>query len=196
LSTVHQRLIEVGIRIAAGADQPELRSECARLARLLRLERRRVVGLVPAGDDVAVPAVALQIGQALAEVAGSPVAVIDAHGSWPGVRALGSRRAADASLFATAWLLDDLALLTPRSFDTGILLPNLTAALADEAAIFDHLLVDLTGFDHLGEHLAVMQSLDGVIIVARSGRTRARQLEHWLRDIPSARSLGVLLTGV
>jgi len=86
--------------------------------------------------------------------------------------------------------------LTPRSFDPGGMLPKLTAAVRHEATIFSHLVVDLTGFDHMGEHLSVMETLDGVVVLARSGRTRSRQLEHWMRDIPAERNLGVLLTGV
>ncbi len=191
---VHERLRKGGIRVAAGEEEPEVRNECVRLARVLRLRACRVVGLVPAGDDVAVPAVALQVGRALADVSGSPVGVIDAHGSWPGARALAAERP-DASLFASNWLSDNLALLTPRTFDTGGMLPKLTAALRDEASVFGHLVVDLTGFDRLGEHLAAMETMDGLIVVARKGRTRTTQLERWARDIPAERDIGVLLTG-
>src|SRR5262249_30874872 len=120
--------------------------------------------------------------------------VIDAHGSWPGAREVEGQ--ADAALFATLWILDNLALLTPRTFDIGAMLPKLNAAVRDEAAIFHHLVIDLTGFDHMGEHLSVMETLDGVIVLARSGRTRLGDLEHWMRDIPPERNLGVLLTGV
>jgi hypothetical protein len=65
-----------------------------------------------------------------------------------------------------------------------------------ETASFGELIVDLTGFDHRGEHLAAFELLDAVALVARCGRTTARRIERWLRDLPDGRDLGVLLTGV
>ena len=56
--------------------------------------------------------------------------------------------------------------------------------------------MDLTGFDHLGEHFSAMVALDGIIVVARSGRTFGTTLEAWMREIPAERILGILLTGL
>src|SRR5262249_54095042 len=154
----HHRLLDAGIRISSGDDEPGARSEHARLARVLIQRGTRVIGLVPAADDVAVPAVALQLGRALAEVTGSPVGVIDAYGSWPGTGTLDAPESKDGTLFAATWLLDNVALLTPRSQDIGNMLLQLNAEVRDEAADFAHLVVDLTGFDHLGEHLSVMET--------------------------------------
>jgi hypothetical protein len=195
-ATVHDRLRQAGIPLAVGRDRPEVAAECARLARLLRQGARRTVGLVPASDNVAVPAVALELGRALAETSGSPVGVVDAHGSWPGARSLAGAAPTGAALFAVSWLVETLALLTPRTFDTGGMLPKLIAAIQDEASDFGHLVVDLTGFDHLGEHLSAMAALDGIIVVARSGTTLWTQLERWMQQIPSGKDLGILLTGV
>src|SRR5438046_2076143 len=96
-----------GIRISAGDDQPAARTECARLARVLIQKKHRVVGLVPAADHVAVPGVALQLGRALADGTGSPVGVIDAHGSWPGARDVEAQVGAGAALFRTLWLVEN-----------------------------------------------------------------------------------------
>jgi hypothetical protein len=192
---VHERLREAGIRLDVRDLAPAVRRECTRLARVLQGKRCRVIGAVPAADAVAVPAVALQLGLSLAEVTGSPVGVVDAHGTWPGSRVLAENSRLDTSLFATNWLVDNLALLTPRAFDTGALLLKLEAALHDEALVFQHLIVDMTGFDHIGEHLAAMELLDGVIVVARSGKTTIPELARWMRDIPDERNLGVLLVG-
>ncbi len=198
MPTVHERLRAVGIRLDARDVVPAVRTECTRIARVLQQHQCRIVGLVPAADDVAVPAVALQLAWALADVTGSPVACIDATGSWPGARALaGSERPGrpDPAFFATVWLVENLALLTPRAFDTGAMLLALDAAFHAEAQVFQHLVIDMTGFDHLGEHLAAMSLVDGVIIVARSGRTGVGDLVGWMRDIPDQRNLGVLLVG-
>jgi hypothetical protein len=195
MGSVHERLRKAGIRIDARELVPEIRTECARLAGILQHRHLRVVGLAPAADNVAVPAVALQLGASLAEVTGSPVGVVDAHGSWPGARELSNDRRRDDSLFSASWIVDNLALLTPRSFDTATMLPKLNSALHAEAQVFHHLLVDMTGFDHLGEHLAAMDLVDGVIVVARTVRTRLDDLARWMRDIPAERNLGVLLVG-
>lgn len=175
-------------------ERPDIDAECLRLARVLTDREARIIGLVPAGDEVAIPPVALQLGRSLAELVGSPVAVIDAYGNWPGTEGLAA--GSDTTLFAATWLVDNLALLAPRTFDSGALLPQLGAALRAEASVFNRLLVDLTGFDHLGEHLAALALVDAVLIVARSRQTRVNDIVRWLRDIRPERSLGVLLTGV
>jgi hypothetical protein len=195
VASVHERLREAGIRLDARDLRPQVRTEATRVARILVQKQCRLVGLAPAADDVSVPAVALQVGQALVEVTGSPVGVLDAHGSWPGARALAVPSTPDASLFTAHWLVDNLAFLAPRSFDTGAVLLKLGAALAAEAQVFHHLVVDMTGLDHLGDHLAAIDLLDGIIIVARAGRTTVPELHRWMRDVPEERNLGVLLVG-
>jgi hypothetical protein len=198
VGSVHERLREAGIRLDARDLRPQIRSEATRVARILVQKQCRLVGLAPAADDVAVPAVALQLGLALVEVTGSPVGVLDAHGSWPGARTLavpGKPGTQDTSLFSAHWLVDNLAFLAPRSFDTGAVLMKLGAALAAEAQVFHHLVVDMTGLDHLGDHLSAIDLLDGVIVVARAGRTTVPELHRWMRDVPEERNLGVLLVG-
>jgi len=193
---VHDELRAAGIGVTADGDPPALRVECARLARRMRERLVQTLGLVPAGDDVAVPAVAIELGRALAESSASSVGVLDAHGSWACARALIRDAPPDGTLFGTSWLFDNLAVLTPRIFEAGAMLGLLQSAVVEHIGVFNHLVVDLTGFDHLGEQLAAFQLLDAVVLVARSGRTTTRQVQRWLRDLPDDRSLGVLLTGV
>ena len=198
VATANERLGAAGIRIDARRLEPALRTECTRLARVLQQRGCRVLGLVPAADDVAVPAVALQLGVGLVEVTGSPVGVVDAYGTWPGTAAGEAPKVSarpDPSLFATSWLIDNLAFLAPRAIDVGAMLLRLDAALHAEAQVFQHLVIDMTGFDHLGEHLAAMALLDGVIVLARAGRTTVPELVRWMRDIPEEKNLGVLLAG-
>ena len=54
--------------------------------------------------------------------------------------------------------------------------------------------IDLTGFFRVGELLGVLPLVDGVIIVARSGKTKKRDLVRIHREIPAEKNLGVLVT--
>jgi len=195
LSRVHDALRSAGIGLAGDA-APAVRVECARLARRMREQMVNTIGLVPAGDDVAVPAVAVELGRALADKSEAPVAVIDGHRSWACAAALVDGSPADGTFVATSWVTDRLAVLTPRTFDAATTLGKLYSAIADRGTLFGNVVVDLTGFDHLGEQLAAIELLDGTVIVARSARTTTRQIQRWLQDIPEWSSLGVLLTGL
>jgi hypothetical protein len=195
MPSVQDVLREAGIELGESTGAPAVRVECARLATLVRDRQVRILGLVPAGDDVAVPAVALVLGRALAESSPLPVGVLDAQGTWPGARALAARAEPDDPLVATSWVLPGLAVLTPRVPDPAAGLSLLRVLAADLAAVYGHLLVDTTGLDHTGDHLAAFDLLDAVALVARRGRTTTRQLQEKLREIPVGTGLGVLLTG-
>jgi hypothetical protein len=195
-------LLRAGIPLLAAKAVPEVGVECARMARLIR-ERRgpvegrcRVVGFIPASDAVAVPAIAMQVGLALAEVGGSPVAIIDACGTWPAAHEGPANDPRITGPFRSTWLHENLALLTSRLFEGGATLPKLAAAIFEESPLFNHMLVDLTGFDRIGEHLSAIGLVDAVTVVARASLTRREHLEHWMRDIPKDRFLGVLLSGL
>jgi hypothetical protein len=88
-----------------------------------------------------------------------------------------------------------LAVLTPRGAEPPAGIAFLRTAL-DRGGTFFHAVADLTGLEHRGEHLAAFDILDAVVLVARAGRTRTRQVQRWLREIPDPRGLGVLLTGL
>ncbi len=192
---VLEALRAAGLVVADGTDAAPERMEGARVARLLREGGQRAVGLVPADDGVAVPALAILLGGVLANVSGRPVGLVDAAGSWPG--APGSRAPATTGepLLDTSWIREGLAVLQPFGFDPGVALAPLQAALARAPADFAHLVVDLTGFDQLGLLPAAMRLLDGSLLVARCGRTTRRQVRRWLEAAPAGRALGVLLTG-
>jgi len=193
MPTAEETLRAAGIELTSGDDWPDLRIECARLARFLHERRARAVGLVPAADDVAVPAVALALGRALADRS-ALVGVVDGLGTWPCAHGLTEGAPHDGTLVVTNWLSDNLALLTP-SGDGGPALARLQGIVGDRTAAFKYFVVDLTGFDHLGDQIAAHALLDSVVLVARSGRTRAGRIRRWLRSVPSERGLGVLLTG-
>lgn len=193
---VEEQLRAAGIALTAADERPALRLECARLARRLREQGVRTIGLAPVADDVAVPALALELGRAVADTLAGPVGVVDALGGWACARGLAEEAGAGHSLLAATWLGDNLALLTPRRPDRGPIPGLQLLGAVGEVAGFDHLVVDLTGLDHVGD-LGAYQLLDAVAPVARSGRTTTRQVHRWLRDFQrEGRILGVLLTGL
>ena len=100
------------------------------------------------------------------------------------------------SLFKTRWLRGSLAVLTPPKAErAGEAVPQLASLLLDGIDLFEYVLVDLTGFDVLGEHGSAAACMDAVVLVGRAHRTREKDLLRFLREMPSSRFLGVLLLG-
>jgi hypothetical protein len=196
MTSVHDVLRAVGVEFEKGRDRPALRSECARLATLVRSRGVYALGLFPASDDVAVPAPAMALGRALADASPRPVGVVDVQGTWSCARALAALAKPDGEPVVTSWALESLAVLTPRATDPAAGLPFLRTIVANRGATFGHLVFDLTGLDHLGEHVAAFDALDAVALIARSGRTTTRQVQRGICEIPVTRRLGVLLTGL
>ncbi|MEZ4365387.1 MAG: hypothetical protein R2939_03755 [Kofleriaceae bacterium] len=189
-------LASIGIQVGA-ARAGELRAAGARVARRLHAGGHRIVGLVPADDRVAVPAVAIHLGLALCELTGGTVAVVDANVRYPGLMELARGRDADAgsSRFATRWLRDSLALMTPPRATSAGEVVRLARALDAGAGLFGHVLCDLTGFDLLGEHATAAACMDAVAIVGRVHQTRVARLRQLAALMPADRFLGVLLVG-
>jgi len=176
----------------------ELRAACARVARRIHNEGVRVVGFVPAEDTVAVPPVLIQLGIALTELTGATIAVVDANVRYPGLGMLnrGKERDSDQSVFSTRWLYGSLALLSaPQVESAGQVVPQLARVLIDGADLFKHVLVDLTGFELLGEHASAAACMDAVALVSRAHHTRENELLELARLMPRGRFLGVLLVG-
>ena len=100
------------------------------------------------------------------------------------------------SLFKTRWLQGSLAVLTPPGAErAGEAVPQLASLLLDGIELFEYVLVDLTGFDVLGEHGSAAACMDAVVLVGRAHRTREKDLLRFLSEMPSSRFLGVLLLG-
>lgn len=188
------RLAEVGIHIV-GDESPAVRAECTRIARRLFAARTKVIGFIPAQADVGVPSVAIQLGLALVQLSGATAAYVDANVRYPALAELSA--GADATqAFSTRWLKGSLALLTPSGVEeAGQAVPALASLLLDGTELFEHVLVDLTGFDLLGEHASAAACMDGVVLVGRAHSTREKHVLHCARDIPDTRFLGVLLVG-
>jgi hypothetical protein len=187
-------LASLGIDI----DRGEVKAACARVARRLHKERIRVIGFVPSEDQVAVPPILIQLGIALTELTGATIAVVDANVRYPGLGALneGKQTDSDESVFSTRWLRGSLALLSaPEVEQAGQVVPQLARVLLDGSDLFAHVLVDLTGFELLGEHGSAAACMDAVALVGRAHHTRERELVELARLMPHTRFLGVLLVG-
>jgi hypothetical protein len=194
VDTDDQILASIGI----GAGDGELRAACTRIARRIHAERTRVVGFVPADPKVAVPPLIIQLGLALCDLTGATIAVVDANVRYPGLAALNRGRDADHddSVFSTRWIRGSLALLSPPRVErAGEVVPQLARVLLDGAELFAHVLVDLTGFELLGEHGSAAACMDAVALVARAGTTDDIALVELAQLMPRGRFLGVLLVG-
>ena len=169
----------------------------ARIARRLRDDGVGIAGFVPSDREVGVPALLVQIGLALCDLTRGTVAVVDANVRYPGLPPIGDDVPAYAStVFATRWLRGSLALLTPPHAErAGEVVPQLARALLDCTDLFGHVLVDLTGFELLGEHATAAACMDAVAIVGRVGTSRDGDLTQLARLMPRGRFLGVLLVG-
>ncbi|MCX5745267.1 MAG: hypothetical protein NT062_22550 [Proteobacteria bacterium] len=190
-------LASLGIAIS-GDGLGEVRAACARIARRLHDDQIRVVGFVPSDDTVAVPPLLVQLGLALAELTGATIAVVDANVRYPGLASLNQGQATDRddSVFSTRWLRGSLALLSPPRVErAGEVVPQLARVLLDGADLFAHVLVDLTGFELLGEHASAAACMDAVALVGRAHRTREQELVGLAQLMPVGRFLGVLLLG-
>jgi hypothetical protein len=184
--------------LGIGAGDGELKAACIRVARRLHNEGVRVVGFVPVEDSVAVPPVLIQLGVALTELTGATIAVVDANVRYPGLGALNRDQETDSdeSVFSTRWLYGSLALLSPpRVESAGQVVPQLARALIDGADLFAHVLVDLTGFELLGEHASAAACMDAVALVGLAHHSREQELIELARLMPYGRFLGVLLVG-
>lgn len=176
----------------------EVRAACAPMARRIARENARVVGFVPSDDLVAVPPLLIYLGLALCDLTGATVAVVDANVRYPGLASIarGQRTDRDDSVFATRWLRGSLALLSPPRVErAGEVVPQLARVLLESAELFAHVLVDLTGFELLGEHATAAACMDAVALVGRAHHTRERELVELATLMPRGRFLGVLLVG-
>lgn len=175
-------------------------AECARIARKIHRDQTRVIGFVPSDDRVAVPPVIIHLGLALCNLSGGTVAVVDANMRYPALTELARANSAHGGLensaFSVRWLRGSLALLTPPRVErAGEVVRQLARMLIEGSELFMHVLVDLTGFELLGEHASAAACMDGVAVVGRAHQTRERELVELAQVMPQGRFLGVLLVG-
>lgn len=189
-------LARVGIELADPNRSPETYAELIRIARRLDKSGLQSIGLWPAGKSAAVPPLAIQLGSALADLCHGTVAVIDANVYFPALPVAEESRAEEGPIFTTRWLHGSVALIVPRWVgEVGAGVPQLRETIERNRDAFAHLLVDLTGFDYIGDHGNAIALLEGVAIVGRAGKTHERELLERHLQIPPERNLGVILVG-
>lgn len=189
-------LASIGLELRG--ERGELAAACAPIVRRIRTDGVRVIGFVPSDAEVAVPPLLIQLGLALCEATGGSVAVVDANVRYPGLPTLNRGQATDhdASVFSTRWLRGSLALLSPPGTErAGDVVPQLARVLREGAELFGHVLVDLTGFELLGEHASAAACMDAVALVGRAHTTKEQDLLDLAALMPTRRFLGVLLVG-
>jgi hypothetical protein len=190
-------LASIGMKLD-GPGMGDVRAAAAMVARRIHGEGHRVVGFVPSNHKVAVPPLIVHLGLALCDLTGATVAVVDANVRYPGLAELGKgqRTDRDTSVFTTRWLRGSLALLSaPRVERAGEVVPQLKKVLLEGSDLFAHVLVDLTGFELLGEHAAAATAMDAVAVVGKAHQSREQELVELARAMPEGRFLGVLLVG-
>jgi hypothetical protein len=180
--------------LAVGANARGRRAAaCTRIAHRLREEALRVIGFVPAGESVAVAPLLVELGLALCELSGTTVAVIDGNARYPSLPQL-ARSVKGGAAYSTRWLRGPLALISPTRADrSGEVVPRLARVLIETGEMFGHLLVDLSGFERLGEHATAAACMDAVAIVGRAHHTSERSLHEIAAHLPQDRFLGVVL---
>ncbi len=173
--------------------------ESRHIARILRREKLTVLGLCPASDEVAVLPAAVQIGVALSEQSGAPIALVEANARWTAmpVAPEAGRTSFSGSLLLTRWLAGDrLALLSlPPNASIGAGLIEMERLIRSGRSMFEQVLIDLTGLERLGEHLAAASMCDALVYVARAGLTTEEDLLRLTHAFTAHRTLGVILVG-
>jgi hypothetical protein len=192
-------LDEIGLRYE-GDDLGEMRAACVTIARRIiqaaQTTEARVIGFVPADDEVAVPPVMIQLALSLSNLTGAPSAVVDANVRYPGFSVLANESNLDDPVYSTRWVSQSVALLSPRGLErAGQVVPQLARVVADGVDLFGHMLVDLTGFELIGEHASAAAGMDLVVVVGRTHRTREPALLALAQVLPADKFLGVLLVG-
>jgi len=192
-----QRLASIGIEPIEPDRDPGAYAEMYRLARQIRSSRDRVLGFVPADQASPVTSLAVQLTMALADATSDKVALFDANIHDSDLKEMHAPDDAEVDGFATCWLDERAAVIVSviQSPIGGRSMPKIEAAIARARARFGWVLVDFSRLEALGEHRRAYDLVEGVILVARAGKTRDKVLVRRQREIPPERDLGVLLVG-
>jgi len=142
--------------------------------------------------------VGLHLGLVLADACQGAVCYIDGNSRWPALTALTPFAEKNSPLdgYALTWIADFFVVMTPVGIRKQRLELNLLdKTLGDDCEGYAHVLVDLTGFDRLGEHWLAYDMMDGVLLIAKAGVTTEQDIIRCHKEIPKSRDLGVLVVG-
>ncbi|MEM1030734.1 MAG: hypothetical protein AAGN82_10310, partial [Myxococcota bacterium] len=193
----HERLAPIGIEPVEPDVDPATYAEVYRLARQIREAGHRGLGFVPADDETPVTTLAVQLTLALADATSEKVALFDANIHDSRLRPVHRPDDAHRDGFATCWLDERSAIIVSviASPVGARSMPKIEAAIARARAGFGWVLVDFSRMEALGEHRRAYDLVEGVVLVARAGKTRDKALVRRQRELPPERDLGVLLVG-
>jgi len=161
------------------------------IARRALAAQKRVIGIVPAPVAGSSLRVARAFADALASLTAGSIAIVDADGS----DISGATRDAAEPIVVARWLAPRIALVGPenppaigQSASTVARLVRYTRARAAAT------IVDLSGLEQHGELAGAFAACDAVLLVARAGHTRERELLRAADLVGEPLLLGVLLT--
>lgn len=201
--------VELLVAVATGSDasrayEPHIDVDCAKLARQVRHGGRRTIGLLPAGASIGDPAdgslyaFACELAFAIGVLTHTLTVVLDPE------QASGTPPADAAATFHAHVPAPNVAVLVPSArapvgakFEMVRLLAQSIAPLrapTSAGSALGHVLVDLRGCRLPGELLGATHLLDGIMVVAKSGRVDERDLDRAMRMIPPHLRLGVVVT--
>jgi hypothetical protein len=173
----------------AGHIEPDL----ARLARELKHERRRHVGLLPVGRAVPISEVARDLGQALALLLQRVVLIFDPERRSVGGGDEGTGRSATEAAVVAPGVV---ALAPFRIAVPGAKFESLEALVRfaeGEPEQWGLALHDLSGYTRPGELLGAIDVLDSVVLVGKVGHATDLGVKRAAHSLPPGTSLGVLL---
>jgi hypothetical protein len=191
------------LRLPGPDHQPEVYAEARLVAQRLRLAQRQCIGLQPVAGQVAVLAPALLVARALAEQSAAEVVVVAPRLAWPAPPEGALENDGD-QVFSALRVAESVLLRLPRAALGIAIQPRILPARRDRAGVSfgdvervlrhsreraGFVLLDLTAFRELAN------LVDGVVLLARAGRTREAQLLRLHRELPAGRELGVVLLG-
>ncbi len=186
--------------MARDADPSELSPDLLRVARQIHTSGHRVVALMPGSRGLETATLAHRLAVSLARLTGEPVGWLDVSARFRkhAEDIVGSNKIDDDGLFRTAtvsgvlWVAPHHPGTEGTRFQLVSVLLNHVEASQDPK--LSTIFVDLTGFFRVGELLGVLPLIDGLIMVARAGKTKKRELVRIHREIPPEKNLGVLVT--
>lgn len=199
LDPEERRLKTLGLSVIDPEKAPKLHAQAMHIARKIVQYERQVIGLWPVDDSIGIPSLALQIALALADYSSTTVSFIDANVRWPAGRAMLEEKEAslsENSSYFTFWLRGMVAFLLPKVIGgAGEGYAILKRTIAESRDLFGYILVDMTGFDYVGDHLSVMELLDGVTLVAAKAKTIEDDILELQQDIDPELMIGTILVG-
>lgn len=186
---------QFGLRWLSRADS-EKHAGMVRAARRIHTTGRRVVALVPATPSIGIAGLGLHLAHAFSDLGIVPVSFVDANTQAPALSELASEAFAGSAGLVDITVARGIRVTTSVGpARAGLALPELERKLAELSETSRYVLVDATGFRELGEHLRLYEVVDGVLIVAESGRTADSVVRQYYSEVPAARIMGVLLVG-